>query len=86
MPGTQVIWQARSQPRPILPLAISSRPHLCTRCLPPSPLLSRGQATDHIDCDDLDKDMPDAGFSSHMSLTGSLYLWPFFCDLLSSFN
>jgi hypothetical protein len=44
------------------------------------------QATDHIDCDDLDKDMPDAGFSSHMSLTGSLYLWPFFCDLLSSFN
>jgi hypothetical protein len=44
------------------------------------------QATDHIDCDDLDKDMPDAGFSSHMSLTGSLYLWPFFCDMLSSLS
>ena len=44
------------------------------------------QATDHIDCDDLDADMPDAGFSSHMSLTGSLYLWPFFCDMLSSLS
>jgi len=44
------------------------------------------QATDHIDCDNLDASAPDSGFSSHMSLSGALYLWPFFCDMLSNMN